>query len=126
MNGFDTHDELFWNSIGNQWEQSIGEMNVRVTAPADVIRVACFQGTFGSTAVCNQAQITKKGDAVFSQSNLPAFEAMSVVVALPKGTVASTAPILDERWSLEKAFSRTPATDGGGTGLLLSWSAASG
>jgi len=119
MNGFETHDELFWNAIGNQWEQSIGEMNVRVTAPADVTRVACFQGTFGSTAECNQAQITKKGDAVFSQSNLPAFEAMSVVVALPTGTVASTAPILDERWSLDKAFSRTPASVGGGTGLLL-------
>jgi hypothetical protein len=119
MNGFDSHDELFWNVIGNEWEQSIGEMNVRVTASADVTRVACFEGMFGSTAECNQAQITKKGDAVFSQSNLPAFEAMSVVVALPAGTVASTAPILDERWSLDKAFSRTPVTIGGGTGLLL-------
>src|SRR3546814_5619014 len=72
--------DLFWNVIGNQWEQSIGEMNVRVTAPADVTRVACFQGTFGSTAECNQAQITKKGDAVFSQSNLPAFEDRKSVV----------------------------------------------
>jgi uncharacterized membrane protein YgcG len=40
------------------------------------------------------------------------------VVALPPGTVASTAPILDERWSLDKAFSRTPTTVGGGVGLL--------
>ena len=50
MNGFDSHDELFWNVIGNEWEQSIGEMNVRVSAPTDVTRVACFEGTFGSTA----------------------------------------------------------------------------
>ena len=119
MNGFEDHDELFWNAIGDQWEQSIGQMNVRVTGPADVTRVACYQGTFGSTTPCHQSQITKKGDAIFSQSNLPAFQAMSVVVALPPVTVASTAPILDERWSLDKAFSRTPLTVGGGTGLLL-------
>ena len=81
MNGFADHDELFWNAIGDQWEQSIGEMNVRVSGPADITRVACFQGTFGSTTPCDHAQITKKGDAVFSQSNLPAFQAMSVVMA---------------------------------------------
>ena len=119
MNGFADHDELFWNAIGDQWEQSIEEMNVRVSGPADITRVACFQGTFGSTTPCGQAQITKKGDAVFSQSNLPAFQAMSVVTALPAGTVESTAPILDERWSLDKAFSRTPVTVGGGMGLLV-------
>ena len=119
MNGFADHDELFWNAIGDQWEQSIGEMNVRVSGPADIRRVACFQGTFGSTIACDHAQITKKDDAVFSQSNLPAFQAMSVVVAMPPGTVQSTAPILDERWSLDKAFSRTPVTVGGGMGLLV-------
>jgi uncharacterized membrane protein YgcG len=119
MNGFADHDELFWNAIGDQWEQSIGEMNVRVSGPADITRVACFQGTFGSTTPCGSAQITKKGDAVFSQSNLPAFQAMSVVTALPPGTVESTAPILDERWSLDKAFSRTTVTVGGGVGLLV-------
>ena len=119
MNGFADHDELFWNTIGDRWEQSIGQMNVRVTAREDVTRVACLHGTFGSRTPCDQAQITKMGDGVFSQSNLPAYSAMSVVVALPPGTVASTAPILDERWSLDKAFSRTPLTVGGGMGLLL-------
>jgi uncharacterized membrane protein YgcG len=118
MNGFADHDELFWNAIGNQWEQDIGEMNVRVTGPADITRIACFQGPFGSTVPCDKSQITKKGDAVFQQSNLPALQAMSVVIALPKGTVASTAPILDERWSLDKAFSRTPSSVGGGVGLF--------
>ena len=94
-------------------------MNVGVSGPAGITRVACFQGTFGSTTPCGQAQITRKGDAVFSQSNLPAFQAMSVVTAMPPGTVESTAPILDERWSLDKAFSRTPVTVGGGMGLLV-------
>ncbi len=122
MNGFADHDELFWNAIGDQWEQSIGQMNVRVSGPEPITRVACFQGTSGSTVSCDSAEIRHekgKGDAVFTESNLPAFQAMSVVVALPPGTVASTAPILDERWSLGEAFSRTPLTVGGGTGLLL-------
>jgi uncharacterized membrane protein len=118
MNGFADHDELFWNAIGNQWEQDIGQMNVRVSGPADITRIACFQGPFGSTVPCDKGQITKNGDAIFQQSNVPAFQAMSVVVALPKGTVASTAPILDERWSLDKAFSRTPVTVAGGVLLL--------
>ena len=118
MNGFADHDELFWNAIGDHWGQSIGEMNVRLSGPTDVTRVACYRGAFGSTTGCDHAQITKKGDAVFAQSNLPAFQATSVVVALPQGTVASTAPILDERWSLDRAFARTPASVGGGIGLL--------
>jgi hypothetical protein len=118
MNGFADHDELFWNAIGTQWEQDIGRMNVRVSGPDDVTRVACYQGPFGSTVPCDKSQITKKGDAVFEQSNVPALQAMSVVIALPAGTVASTAAILDERWSLDKAFSRTPASVGGGIGLL--------
>ena len=36
----------------------------------------------------------------------------------PAGTVASTAPILDERWSLDRAFGRTPVSVGGSLGLL--------
>jgi uncharacterized membrane protein YgcG len=118
MNGFAEHDELFWNAIGDQWGQDIGQMDVRVSGPADITRIACFQGPFGSTVPCETSQITKKGGAVFEQSNLRAFQALSVVIALPNGTVASTAPILDERWSLDRAFARTPASVGGGIGLL--------
>jgi uncharacterized membrane protein YgcG len=122
MNGFADHDELFWNAIGDQWEQPIGQMNVHVTGPEPITRVACFQGIVGSTVPCDSAEIRHekgKGDALFAESNLPAFQAMSVVVALPPGTVESTAPILDERFSLDKAFSRTPVTVGGGMGLLV-------
>ena len=69
MNGFADHDELFWNAIGDQWEQSIGEMNVRVSGPEPITRVACFQGTFGSTIPCDSGPDHEgKGDAVFSPS----------------------------------------------------------
>ena len=117
MNGFPTHDELYWNAIGDRWEQQIRKMTVRVIGPTAVTRIACFQGPFGSTFRCDRAEI-RDGKAVFSQANVPAFSALSVVVALPQGTVANTAPILEERWSLDRAFRRTPATVAGGIGLL--------
>jgi len=118
MNGFETHDELYWNAIGDRWEQSITEMTVRVRAPASIDRVACFSGPFGSTFSCGSAKI-KNGVAQFAHQGLSAYGALSVVVALPPETVASTAPILDERWSLDKAFARTSVTIGGGLGLLV-------
>jgi uncharacterized membrane protein YgcG len=117
MNGFDTHDELYWNAIGTEWEQPIGRMRVRVEGPAAVTRIACYQGAFGSTLGCTRAQI-RDGAGVLVQEDLGASTGMSVVVALPPGTVASTAPILDERWSLDRAFSRTPTAVGGSIALL--------
>jgi len=118
MNGFETHDELYWNPIGTDWEQPIGLMRVHVEGPVAVERIACFQGPFGSTLGCTREQI-KDGAAVFVQENLGSFTAMSVVVALPRGTVTNTAPILEERWSLSRAFSMTPVTAAAAAGLLV-------
>jgi uncharacterized membrane protein YgcG len=118
MNGFETHDELYWNAIGTEWEQPVGLMRVRVEGPAPIDRIACYQGPFGSTLGCTREQI-KDGAAVFVQENLGSFTAMSVVVALPPATVASTAPILEERWSLARAFSLTPWTVGGALALMV-------
>jgi uncharacterized protein (TIGR04222 family) len=116
MNGFDTHDELYWNAIGEDWEQPIGRMRVRVEGAVAVTRVACFQGPFGSTFGCDRAEI-REGAAVFVQEDLGAHTAISVVAALPPGTVADASPILDERWSFGRAFDRTPATVGWTAGL---------
>ena len=118
MNGFADHDELYWNAIGDRWEQSIGEMHVRVEGPAPITRSACFQGPFGSTLGCERFQV-KNGVATFTQTNLGAYNAMSVVVVLPPHTVADTAPILDERWNAARAFSVTPVTAGGSAALLM-------
>jgi uncharacterized membrane protein YgcG len=117
MNGFETHDELYWNAIGADWEQPIARMRVRIEGPAAVTRVACYQGPFGSTLGCTRAQV-RDGAGAFLQEDLGAFTAMSVVVAFPAGTVASTAPILDERWSFDRAFDRSPAAVGGSLALL--------
>jgi uncharacterized protein (TIGR04222 family) len=118
MNGFDTHDELYWNAIGDQWEQSIGRSTVRVSGPGPITKIACFAGLSGSTDGCDHARIEAGGGAAtFSQRNLFPYSPFTIVVALPPGTVASTVPILEERWSLDRAFERTPLTVGGSVGL---------
>jgi uncharacterized protein (TIGR04222 family) len=118
MNGFEDHQELYWNAIGTDWEQPIAVMRVRVGGPAAITRVACYQGPFGSTLGCTRSEI-KDGAGVFRQDGLGAYTAMSVVVALPPGAVSNTAPILEERWSLDRAFERTPGTVGGTLALLV-------
>jgi uncharacterized membrane protein YgcG len=116
MNGFGTYDELYWNAIGTEWEQPITRANVRVSGPVPITRVACYAGLSGSTAGCDRAGI-EDGTAVFSQTDLFPYNGMSVAVALPPGIVASTVPILEERWSLGRAFDRTPLTIGGSAAL---------
>ena len=116
MNGFPDHDELYWNAIGDQWEQSIGEMRVRVEGPAAITKVACFQGWYGSTNPCTIARI-RGGVGQFAQSNLGSYNAMTVVTALPPGSVENTDPILDERWSFSRAFTADAGTVGGASAL---------
>jgi hypothetical protein len=118
LNGFPTHDELYWNAIGDRWEQPIDAVSVRVTGPAPIQRVVCFSGPLGSAFPCGSARI-REGVAVFTHQGLGAYNALSVAVALPPGTVASTEPILQERWSLDRAFARTPVAVGGAVGLLV-------
>jgi uncharacterized RDD family membrane protein YckC/uncharacterized membrane protein YgcG len=117
LNAFADHDELYWNAVGNQWDVPIDQATVQVSAPADVTRAACFAGPLGSTAPCQQAGITS-GVASFGQAGLGPNEGMTVVVAIPKGVVASAGPVLRERWSLQRAFAVTPVSAGAAGGLL--------
>ena len=52
---FPDHDELFWDAIGHQWTVPIETASVRVDAPADITKVACFAGPEGSTLPCAEA-----------------------------------------------------------------------
>jgi uncharacterized membrane protein YgcG len=117
LNRFADHDELYWNAVGNQWDVPIGRASVRVSAPVAVTRAACFAGPPGSTAACQQAVVTG-GVAHFSQAGLGPGDGLTVVVAIPKGVVASPGPILRERWSLQRAFALTPVSAGVAGGLL--------
>ncbi len=117
LNGFADHDELVWNAVGTDWTVPIDAVSVTVHTPAAVTRVACSAGPYGSTLPC--AAATSEGTtARFSNGRLGAGENVTFTVGLPKGAVPDPEPILEERFSLDRAFSRTPATVGTALALL--------
>ncbi|HWO72870.1 MAG TPA: DUF2207 domain-containing protein [Dehalococcoidia bacterium] len=79
-------DELYWNVTGNEWPVPIHRASATVTAPA-IQEVTCFQGAFGSTEAC--AARSSGASARFeSTRSLADNEGLTIVVALPKGSVA--------------------------------------
>ena len=118
LNGFDTHDELYWNATGDGWEVPIERVTVRVEAPAEVQEAICFAGPFGSNWPCD-AVIVTDATSTFTHTGLRPYEGVTIVVAIPPGVVPAPAPILEERWSFSRAFSLTPLTVGATGGLSL-------
>lgn len=109
LNGFDDHDELYWNAVGAEWSVPVEQASVTVVAPTTILQVACFAGPEGSSLPCTAAR-SDGATARFTHEALGAFEALSVVAAIPAGVVPAPQPRLEERWSPERAFSVTPAT----------------
>ena len=116
LNGFDDHDELYWNAIGGDWSVPIDRSRVLVEAPAVVTDVACFAGPVGSNLPCTDAE--RDGSrAVFRQAQLTPYSALTVVVAIPPGSVERVGPILEERLTVANAIGASPATVGIAVGL---------
>jgi uncharacterized membrane protein YgcG len=118
LNGFPDHDELYWNAIGDEWQAPIERARVTVEAPADIQRVACFQGYQGSTEECGRATFEGAVARFAPGRTLQPFEGLTVVVAIPKGAVPEPEPILVERWSPERAFSLNAGTIGAASAVL--------
>ena len=119
LNGFPDHDELYWNAIGDEWQAPIERARVTVSAPAAIQRVTCFQGWKGSTEPCGRAR-HEGSDATFAPGReLSAYEGLTVVVAIPKGAVPEPEPILEERWSVDRAFSVNAGTVAGAVAVAV-------
>ena len=122
LSPFAKHVELYWNAVGDQWQVPIAGVTATVTTPVEITRVACFSGFRGSTLPCASARTTGS-TATFTQPSLAARQGLTVVVALPAGSVPAK-PILRERYVF-RAFALTPAAAGGlGLIFLLTVSAA--
>jgi hypothetical protein len=111
LNTFPDHEELFWNVTGNGWAAPIAGVTARVEAPGQITQVACYAGPEGSQLACDQAD-QATGAGTFSHGALGPFEGLTVVVGMAKGSLTVPPPILDERWSVSRAFSVTPLTVG--------------
>ena len=127
LNGFESYDEFFWNTTGNEWPVPIDKASATVTVPGSIQRVKCFSGSYGSDAPCDSSS-KSDSTANFTASNLTSNSGLSIAVAVPKGVFSNTDPIFDEVWSINRAFDRSPAKVGavlaglgvaaGGVGLL--------
>ena len=117
FNSFSHHEELYWNAIGDKWQVPISDVSVEVTGPANITQVACFAGPTGSHLRCDSESEAGTRSATFSQRQLAAYSAMSVVVGFPKGSIKDSGPILEQRHDLAAAFQLTPWSIGGAIGL---------
>jgi hypothetical protein len=129
MNAFDEQDELVWNAIGVDWQVPIERASVTVRAPADVIDGACTSGPPLSLSPCAAAS-TSGATARFAEPTLAPGEGVTVAVALPVEAVDVPPPLLEARWTPQRAFSVGPiqvvvallALVGGLAGVLaLAW-----
>lgn len=120
LNGFSDHDELFWDAIGTGWPVSINQASINVHAPAEIERVNCLVGVLESQLPCSNAT-TRSDDAEFTQVFLASYQGLTIVVALPKEAVIEPLPILDERWTIARAFSVNPVSvAGAGAAFIIS------
>jgi uncharacterized membrane protein YgcG len=111
------HDELYWDAIGEGWGVVIEHARVTVEAPVDITDVNCFTGAFGSSLSCTQEEVDGRV-AAFEQDQLFPYSALTVVIALPEGTVTPPPePILEETWWFGRGFQPT-ALNLAGFGIL--------
>ncbi len=103
---FDDHDELYWNVTGNGWMFPIEEASASVTLPGDIqpTRTAVYTGAVGSTET-NARVIPGSGGLQFeTTAPLGAQEGLTIVLAMPKGTVAAPEPETGFWWYLRDNF----------------------
>ena len=89
LQGYEKHDELYWNVTGNYWDVPIGSSTATVTIDEEKLSNAeCFVGPSGSNEKCSAIAT---GDRYsFSARTLQAGEGMTIVVSYPKGAVLLT------------------------------------
>ena len=116
MKTFADHDELYWDVIGTQWEVPISNVTTTIMAPNRITGAGCFYGPQGSSYPCGGDFTGSK--VTFTQPFLPAGSGMTIVIAMPKGTIQPPPePIIVKRKTFIDAFAVTPVTTGTGGGL---------
>ncbi len=95
INFFDTQDELYWNTAGNEWTVPIEQVKTTVILPVILpekdVKAACYAGPYGSSDQCISTRYEYSGrdvkSIVFTDDFQAPGEGLSIVVGMPKGTV---------------------------------------
>jgi len=101
---FADHDELYWNSTGNDWAFRIERASARIELPQTVapneLRLDAYTGPTGSRANASSAEKLDNGAIWRLDTPLSPGEGMTVTLGFPKGIVQ--APSSSERlgWML--------------------------
>ena len=102
-------DEVNWNAIGTGWQVPLDQVNVVVTGPSTVAKVACFQGRSFSSP-CQATPLAATG--TFTASGLRPGAGMQVVAGFPAGTFVGADPRFEKRLTPGNMFALTPLSGG--------------
>ncbi len=89
-NYFDDHDELYLNITGTGWDVPINSVVANITVPGKIINAVCYTGVTNSKD--SNCTITESGENTLTieTNNLRVYEGLTIVVAMPKDTIANT------------------------------------
>ena len=91
VNYFDDHDELYLNITGNGWEVPIQNIEATVNLPGTITDYRCYTGYYEETySNCKIEKSTGANALIVTAGPLDVYEGLTVVVSMPKGTVADT------------------------------------
>jgi uncharacterized membrane protein YgcG len=92
---FESHDELYWNVTGNEWDMAIDRAVARVILPGGATgrRAAAYTGAYGERG--GQAVVEEVEEGFFFRTSAPlAFrEGLTVVVGWDPGVVHRPGPV---------------------------------
>ncbi|MDH3266358.1 MAG: DUF2207 domain-containing protein [Gammaproteobacteria bacterium] len=102
---FDSHDELYWNVTGVDWEFPIDSASATITFGFDVspneLSAEAYTGAFGYTSQDYTSRIDASGRAEFQTTKpLAALNGLTIVVGWPKGYVDEPTRMQRLRWLL--------------------------
>lgn len=105
--GYDAHDELYWNVTGTGWPFPIRHASATVTlplgVPVDEVRTTAFTGALGSTESEYETTRLEDGRIRFSAKRvLSPYEGLTIVVGFPPGHVTYPTAI-EKAWWLFQA-----------------------
>ncbi len=117
-NGLAPHDELYWNILGSQWQATIENAEITVTAPQGASQAKCFQGELNSTEACRATAGIK---STFSVSSVSPGEGATILLAYPLNMVSQTEPILKDapKQGLARLTQISPVAGVGSVGVAL-------
>lgn len=86
---FDTHDELYWNITGDEWEMPIEAASATITLPPGVtgVRAVAYTGPYGSREQAAEIQLTERDVHVRATRPFGFREGLTVAVGWAPGVV---------------------------------------